>query len=190
MAVSRSRYHWLLVILPCYVVYAGIVYWYFHLYMAKWRFASLQDLRNIFRAVTVLAISLLVLDYVLLYPALFGTSFSARSRLRSIGCCRCSSSAARASPIGCSGIRARNSTSKSGRGADADRRARGGCRSSVARHRERRGHEMCCRSASCRRRRPTRARHPRAFRCSAGRTISKSSSPRWRAEASASAGWF
>ncbi len=69
------RYHWLAVILPCYIVYAGIVYWYFHLYMAKWRFASLPDLRNIFRAVTVLAVSLLVLDYILLYPTLFGTFF-------------------------------------------------------------------------------------------------------------------
>jgi O-antigen biosynthesis protein WbqV len=70
-----GRYHWLAVILPCYIVYAGIVYWYFHLYMAKWRFASLPDLRNIFRAVTVLAVSLLVLDYILLYPTLFGTFF-------------------------------------------------------------------------------------------------------------------
>jgi O-antigen biosynthesis protein WbqV len=69
------RYPWLVVILPCYVVYAGVVYWYFHLYLAKWRFASLPDLRNIFRAVTVLAISLLVLDYILLYPGLFGTFF-------------------------------------------------------------------------------------------------------------------
>jgi O-antigen biosynthesis protein WbqV len=71
----EERYPWLLIILPCYIVYAGIVYWYFHLYMAKWRFASLPDLRNIFRAVTVLAISLLVLDYILLYPTLFGTFF-------------------------------------------------------------------------------------------------------------------
>jgi len=69
------RYPWLLAILPCYVAYAGLIYWYFHLYMAKWRFASLPDLRNIFRAVTVLAISLLVLDYVLLYPTLYGTFF-------------------------------------------------------------------------------------------------------------------
>jgi O-antigen biosynthesis protein WbqV len=69
------RYPWLVVILPCYVAYAGVVYWYFHLYMAKWRFASLPDLRNIFRAVTVLAISLLVLDYILLYPTLYGTFF-------------------------------------------------------------------------------------------------------------------
>src|SRR3984893_5001099 len=71
----QERYHWLLVILPCYVVYAGVVYWYFHLYMAKWRFASLPDLRNIFRAVSVLAISLLVLDYIMLYPTLYGTFF-------------------------------------------------------------------------------------------------------------------
>ena len=70
-----ERYPWLAIILPCYVAYAGLIYWYFHLYMAKWRFASLPDLRNIFRAVTVLAISLLVLDYVLLYPGLFGTFF-------------------------------------------------------------------------------------------------------------------
>jgi O-antigen biosynthesis protein WbqV len=71
----EERYPWLVIILPCYVAYAGLVYWYFHLYMAKWRFASLPDLRNIFRAVTVLAISLLVLDYILLYPTLFGTFF-------------------------------------------------------------------------------------------------------------------
>ena len=69
------RYPWLVVILPGYVVYAGIVYWYFNLYIGKWRFASLQDLSNIIRAVTVLAISLLVLDYILLYPTLFGTYF-------------------------------------------------------------------------------------------------------------------
>jgi FlaA1/EpsC-like NDP-sugar epimerase len=71
----EERYPWLLIILPCYAVCAGIVYWYFHLYMAKWRFTSLPDLRNIFRAVTVLAVSLLVLDYILLYPTLFGTFF-------------------------------------------------------------------------------------------------------------------
>jgi FlaA1/EpsC-like NDP-sugar epimerase len=71
----EERYAWLVVVLPCYVAYAGVVYWYFHLYMAKWRFASLPDLRNIFQAVSVLAISLLVLDYVLLYPTLFGTFF-------------------------------------------------------------------------------------------------------------------
>jgi O-antigen biosynthesis protein WbqV len=71
----ETRYSWLVVILPCFIVYAGIVYWYFNLYVGKWRFASLQDLSNILRAVTVLAVTLLVLDYVLLYPTLFGTYF-------------------------------------------------------------------------------------------------------------------
>src|SRR4029077_4421828 len=71
----EARYSWLIFILPCYIAYAGLIYWYFHLYLAKWRFASLPDLRNIFQAVTVLAISLLVLDYVLLYPVLYGTFF-------------------------------------------------------------------------------------------------------------------
>src|SRR5690242_18542379 len=31
------RFPWLAVILPCFVAYAGVFYWYFHLYMAKWR---------------------------------------------------------------------------------------------------------------------------------------------------------
>ncbi|MGA8820413.1 MAG: nucleoside-diphosphate sugar epimerase/dehydratase [Xanthobacteraceae bacterium] len=70
-----QRFHWLLVVLPGYLVYAGVVYWIFKLYAAKWRFASLPDLWNIFRAVTVLALSLLVLDYVLVAPYFYGTFF-------------------------------------------------------------------------------------------------------------------
>ena len=70
-----ERFHWLLIILPGYLVYAGVVYWIFKLYAAKWRFASLPDLWNIFRAVTVLALSLLVLDYVLVAPNFYGTFF-------------------------------------------------------------------------------------------------------------------
>ena len=71
----EERLHWLLVYLPVYLVYAGTVYWIFNLYIGKWRFASLPDLWNIVRAVTVLAVSLLVLDYILLYPTLYGTYF-------------------------------------------------------------------------------------------------------------------
>jgi FlaA1/EpsC-like NDP-sugar epimerase len=65
----------LLVVLPGYLVYAGIVYWMFQLYRGKWRFASLPDLSNIFRAVTVLAMSLLVLDYILVAPNILGAFF-------------------------------------------------------------------------------------------------------------------
>jgi O-antigen biosynthesis protein WbqV len=71
----QERLGWIAVILPFYLVYAGAVYWFFHLYMGKWRFASLPDLSNIVKAVSVLAISLLVLDYILLYPTLFGPFF-------------------------------------------------------------------------------------------------------------------
>src|SRR5690242_606046 len=70
-----ARFDWLLIILPGYLVYAGVIYWIFGLYLAKWRFASLPDLWNIFRAVTVLALSLLVLDYILVAPNFYGTFF-------------------------------------------------------------------------------------------------------------------
>ena len=56
-------------------LYAGVVYFVFGLYEAKWRFASLPDLINIFRASTVLALSLLVLDYILVSPNFYGTFF-------------------------------------------------------------------------------------------------------------------
>ena len=61
--------------LPGFVVYAAGVYFAFGLYKAKWRFASLPDLINIFRAATVLAVSLLILDYVLVAPTFVGTYF-------------------------------------------------------------------------------------------------------------------
>src|SRR6201992_448571 len=65
----------LLYFLAGFVVYAGIIYYLFHLYEAKWRFASLPDLMNILRASTVLAVSLLVLDYVLVAPNVLGQFF-------------------------------------------------------------------------------------------------------------------
>ena len=53
----------------------GFVYGYFGLYKTKWRFISLPDLFNIVRAATVLAVTLLALDYVLLAPNVYGTFF-------------------------------------------------------------------------------------------------------------------
>ncbi|MFC4175190.1 SDR family NAD(P)-dependent oxidoreductase [Microvirga sp. GCM10011540] len=61
--------------LPPFVAFAGLVYWFFHLYRSKWRFASLPDLFNIFRATSVLALTLLVIDYILFSPQLFGFYF-------------------------------------------------------------------------------------------------------------------
>jgi FlaA1/EpsC-like NDP-sugar epimerase len=71
--VERLDLLWL--ILPGFLIYAAIVYKFFHLYKGKWRFASLPDLSNIFQAVTVLAVSLLMLDYVLVAPNVLGAFF-------------------------------------------------------------------------------------------------------------------
>jgi FlaA1/EpsC-like NDP-sugar epimerase len=70
-----ERQHTLLMFLPGFIIYAAGVYFLFHLYESKWRFASLPDLMNIVRAATVLAISLLVLDYVLVAPNVLGQFF-------------------------------------------------------------------------------------------------------------------
>ena len=71
----EERFDALLLFLPGFVLYAAGIYRLFQLYKGKWRFASLPDLFNIFRAVSVLAISLLVLDYVLVAPNVLGTFF-------------------------------------------------------------------------------------------------------------------
>jgi FlaA1/EpsC-like NDP-sugar epimerase len=70
-----ERRELLIAVLPGFLVYAATVYAFFQLYKTKWRFASLPDLFGIFRAVTVLALSLLVLDYILVAPNLYGTFF-------------------------------------------------------------------------------------------------------------------
>ena len=70
-----ERLDGLIAVLPGFLVYAGIVYFLFHLHEAKWRFTSVPDLFNIVRASTVLAVSLLVLDYILVAPGFFGTFF-------------------------------------------------------------------------------------------------------------------
>ncbi|MGE0676327.1 SDR family NAD(P)-dependent oxidoreductase [Pseudolabrys sp.] len=70
-----ERLYDLLILLPGILIYAGLIYWYFDLYRSKWRFASLPDLRNIFRAATVMAASILLLDYILVSPNVLGTFF-------------------------------------------------------------------------------------------------------------------
>jgi FlaA1/EpsC-like NDP-sugar epimerase len=61
--------------LPVFLLYAAVVYFIFGLQRNKWRFTSVPDLYNIFRATTVLAVSLLALDYVLLTPGIYGQFF-------------------------------------------------------------------------------------------------------------------
>ena len=72
---SHERLGGLELFLPFFVVYAAIVYAVFNLHRNKWRFTSVPDLYNIFRASTVLAFSLLALDYVLLAPNVYGQFF-------------------------------------------------------------------------------------------------------------------
>src|SRR5438094_9005560 len=70
-----ERRDWLLILIPAFLVYAAIVYSFFSLNKSKWRFASLPDLSNILGAATVLAFSLLVVDYILVSPQLYGRFF-------------------------------------------------------------------------------------------------------------------
>ncbi|HEY6992795.1 MAG TPA: capsular biosynthesis protein, partial [Xanthobacteraceae bacterium] len=70
-----QRWRLLAIFLPAFVVYSAFVYGLSGLYKAKWRFTSLPDLFNIVRATTVLAVTLLALDYVLLTPNVYGTFF-------------------------------------------------------------------------------------------------------------------
>src|SRR5262245_29076029 len=70
-----ERWQLLTVLLPPFILYSGFIYGFSGLYKAKWRFTSLPDLFNIVRAATVLAVTLLALDYVLVAPNVYGTFF-------------------------------------------------------------------------------------------------------------------
>ncbi len=73
--LDRLRY-WRF-ILP-FVLMAGLVYLFFRLYQSKWRFASLPDLISIAKAAAVLALVMLVVDYVVLAQNLYGGYFFGR----------------------------------------------------------------------------------------------------------------
>src|SRR5215813_10620269 len=70
-----ERWSLLLLLLPCFVVYAAGVYGFFGLFKNKWRFTSLPDVMTIVKVATVLALTFLALDYVLLAPDLYGWYF-------------------------------------------------------------------------------------------------------------------
>lgn len=70
-----ERVYGLELFLPFFLVYAAAVYFVFGMHRNKWRFTSLPDLYNIFRVVTILATSLLVLDYILVAPNVLGQYF-------------------------------------------------------------------------------------------------------------------
>ena len=70
-----ERLHALPLLLPPFLLLAGLVYARFRLYRTKWRFASLPDLAGIVRAASVLALALLLIDYVLVSSDLYGFYF-------------------------------------------------------------------------------------------------------------------
>ena len=70
-----ERLHALPLLLPPFLIVAGLVYGRFRLYRTKWRFASLQDLAGIVRAASVLALVLLVTDWILVSADLYGFYF-------------------------------------------------------------------------------------------------------------------
>ncbi len=65
----------LLRILPYFLGLSLVVCYLFNLTTTKWRFISLPDALNILRVATVLALALLVLDYILVAPNVHGTFF-------------------------------------------------------------------------------------------------------------------
>jgi FlaA1/EpsC-like NDP-sugar epimerase len=68
----------LLQILPYFLVLSVVVCYLCNLTTTKWRFISLPDGLNILRAATILAIALLVLDYILVAPNVHGAFFAGK----------------------------------------------------------------------------------------------------------------
>src|ERR1700731_2270896 len=62
-------------ILPYFLALSVVVCYFFNLTTTKWRFISLPDALNILRVASMLAIALLVLDYILVAPNVHGTFF-------------------------------------------------------------------------------------------------------------------
>ncbi|MGO4716383.1 SDR family NAD(P)-dependent oxidoreductase [Bradyrhizobium sp. 2TAF24] len=71
----------LLWILPYFLLFSFVVSYLFQLTATKWRFISLPDLFNILRVSTVLAVALLVVDYIFLAPNVFGTFFLGKTTI-------------------------------------------------------------------------------------------------------------
>ncbi|CCD93648.1 putative polysaccharide biosynthesis protein (capD-like) [Bradyrhizobium sp. ORS 375] len=65
----------LLQILPYFIAFSFVVFYFSNLLTTKWRFTSLPDALNIVRVATVLALAFLVLDYIIVAPNVRGTFF-------------------------------------------------------------------------------------------------------------------
>jgi FlaA1/EpsC-like NDP-sugar epimerase len=68
-------------ILPYFVIFSIVVCYIFKLTTTKWRFISLPDFFNIVKTSTVLALMLLVLDYIFIAPNVYGTFFFGKTTI-------------------------------------------------------------------------------------------------------------
>ena len=71
----------LLRILPYFIIFSVVVCYVFRLTTTKWRFISLPDFFNIVKTSTVLALMLLVLDYIFISPNVYGTFFFGKTTI-------------------------------------------------------------------------------------------------------------
>lgn len=76
-----DRLPFLLQVLPWFVLYSLAINYAFKLPVTKWRFTSLPDLLNIVRTATVLAVTLLALDYILVAPNMRGSFFFGKTTI-------------------------------------------------------------------------------------------------------------
>jgi O-antigen biosynthesis protein WbqV len=65
----------LLKALPYFLIISSVVFYVFHLTTTKWRFISLVDALNIVKASSILSFIVLVFDYVVIAPNLYGSFF-------------------------------------------------------------------------------------------------------------------
>ena len=65
----------LLKALPYFLAISCVIFYVFNLTTTKWRFISLVDALNIVKASSLLAFVILVFDYVIIAPNLYGTFF-------------------------------------------------------------------------------------------------------------------
>lgn len=71
----------LFMILPGFAVYSAVIFLSFQIYRSKWQFISLGDLYDIAVVATVLSLSLLILDYVLVAPNFYGGFFFGKTTI-------------------------------------------------------------------------------------------------------------
>ena len=164
--------------LPVFLIYAAAVYLLFGLHRNKWRFTSVPDLYEIFRAVTVLAVSLLALDYVLVAPNVLRPFLLRQDHHPAVLVAADVLPRRHAHRLPLFPLRAHAAARQDcRRDADFGARARGRRRSPVARDRKRRGEENLAGRRLVAVHRPTAASRSAASRCWATSTISNAWSP-------------